>query len=170
MEAARRNRRRNARRAGWAVATALLMLPAVVHAASPGTGAGEAKASIDLRIVVPAVLRVRSLAQPDRLALAPEDVARGYLDIEEGAALLVTSNDPTGFDVSLSIDSSVVSRAVARIAGRSLDAAAPSGRFHLEPGRLVDQTLAVTYRLYLSPGARPGNYRWPVAISLVPGA
>lgn len=129
-----------------------------------------AKASIDLRIVIPVVLRAEDMHDPRALALAPEDVARGYVDVEQGTSLLLTSNTRAGFAVSIAADPAIVSRVVARFEGQSLESAAPAMTLHVDAPQLLREPVVIRYRLFLAPGALAGSYAWPVRLAFAPGA
>jgi hypothetical protein len=37
-------------------------------------------------------------------------------------------------------------------------------RVHLPARKMIDTPMRIGYRLYLAAGAKPGRYRWPVAL------
>lgn len=137
--------------------------------AADSTGEGSAGASIDFRIVVPVVLRIRTVSQVSELSIAESDVARGYVDTAMGTRLRVTTNSPSGVVVSLVFDPGLLARVDARLAGRTVHAPASAGAGAVRVGKLQDAPIDVGYRLYLAAGTRPGTYRWPVALSLSAG-
>jgi hypothetical protein len=158
------------RRAAARAAAAVLAFCAAGAVASGEQGTKDARASLDFRIVVPVILRVEALREPRALAVTPGDVARGYVDVDDGTSLVLTSNNRAGFGVSIAADPAIVSRVVARLEGRSLEADAPAATVHVEAPRLLQEPIAVRYRLFLAPGLGAGTYGWPVRLAFAPGA
>ena len=156
----------------WALrlVAAALAIAAPLAAAEGSRVENAAKASVDFRIVIPVVLRAEQLREPGSLALAQADVARGYVDVEEGASLVLTSNNRAGFDVSLAFDPALVSRVVARLAGQALEADGAAGSLHVDAPKLLREPVRVGYRIYLAPGAHAGSYTWPVRLAFTPAA
>lgn len=159
-------------RVRWSVqlAAAALALAAPLAFAEAGLGANGAKGRIDFRIVIPVVLRAEQLSEPQTLAIAQGDLVRGYIDVEEGASLVLTSNNRAGFDIALAFDPSIVSRVVAQLAGQSLESDGPDRTLHVDAPRLVREPLRVRYRIYLAQGARSGSFAWPLRLAFEPGA
>jgi hypothetical protein len=148
-----------------------MLAPAGPLAAAQGPRAeNSAKASVDFRIVIPIVLRAEHLREPESLAIAQADIARGYLDVEEGASLLLTSNNRAGFDVSIAFDSAVILRVVARLAGQSLESDGAGRALHVDASKLIREPVRVRYRIYLAPGVRAGIYAWPLRLAFTPAA
>jgi hypothetical protein len=146
-------------------AAALAAPPAM---ASGESGGDRARGRIDLAVVIPVVLRVRPASEPRSLSIGPEEVARGYVDVAD--EMRVTSNSAAGSVAALSCDPALVARVEARIGGQVVEVVAPGSSVRIDLGKMLDAPLAVSYRLFLVSGAAPGTYRWPVALSLGPGA
>jgi len=151
------------------LAIAAFVAAAPAARASSSLGTSGAQASIDFKIVIPVVLRVKAAAEPREVSITDADVARGYVDVERGASLVVTSNSRAGFYVSIAFDSRLLARVVARLHGQAVEADAPGSSLHVDAARLVETPVNVGYRMYLAPGARPGTYRWPIGLAFAPG-
>ncbi len=153
-------------------AALLAAVLAFAHAglAESASGASSAGASIDFKVVIPVVLRARTVSQAPQLSIAASDLARGYVDVERATRLRVTSNNPSGFMISVTFDPALVARVEARVAGQSVQAASPGTSVQVQAAKLDDATLDVGYRLFLVPGTRPGTYAWPVTLALGAGA
>lgn len=137
-----------------------------VCALAEGNPAGKsARAAVELRIVVPAVVRVKAMAQPERIALEDRHIAQGYIDLDDASSLLLTSNSGRGYHLAVAFDAGILDRVRVRIAGHQLDASEGSGGLDVRAERLVDAPVHASYRLYLKPGVHPGSYRWPVALA-----
>jgi hypothetical protein len=154
----------------WAgvVLAAVLACGGQVARAQGGEGAAGAHASIDFRVVIPVVLRVEPVTQQPRISISATDVERGYADVERATLVRVTSNNPSGFGVSLRYDPALVARVEAHIDGQGVSFGGRGGSAHLDAPRMSAAPLVVDYRIFLAPGARAGDYPWPVALAFVP--
>lgn len=154
---------------------AILSMLAFALAAFAAGARGEAvqaaahAAHIDLQVVVPAVVVARGGHAPRELVIGDRDLERGYIDIPEDTAALVSSNSAEGFALSVAFDRTVVSEVQVRLQGASPAAAARGVWVHVDAPRMNDAPLRVGYRLVLAAGARAGAHRWPVALSFQPG-
>ncbi len=155
------------RRAACALAGMLAIAMPAAYAES-AIGQSRAQAGIDVRIVVPAFVRVKAQSDPGVIPIAEADVARGYVDVEDATSLVLTSNSPSGFAMSVAFDERIVSRVAVRIDGRVLEAAAQGSALHIQAPKLVEKAVRVGYRLFLAPGAAAGTYRWPVLLRFAP--
>lgn len=160
-----------ARVAGIA-ALALVALWAVPRPAlaESGAGANKAKASVDFRIVIPKVLRVRTLRQPDRLLVTARDVSAGFVEIDRGVEVEVLSNLRGGHTVQFHLASLVVRAAQVSGMGAAIDVVG-SGAAVFVPRALrapTRSTLTLGFRLQLAKDVEPGVYAWPVSIAAFP--
>lgn len=142
------------------------MLAIAMFAAHAESAIGQSRAQvgIDVRIVIPAFARVKTQSDPGVVPIAKADVARGYVDVEDATSLVLTSNSPSGFAMSVAFDETIVSRVAVRIDGRVLEAAAQGSALHIQAPKLVEKAVRVGYRLFLAPGAVAGTCRWPVLL------
>lgn len=143
---------------------ALAAFAAGTHAES-GTGTHYARASINVRVVIPVVVRVKALLQPQSLPIREADVARGYVDLDDATSMRLTSNSLSGFSLSVAFDPKLVSRVIVRMQGLAVEAGAPGSWIHVEAPKMMDAPLRVGYRLYLAPGAHEGTFAWPVSLA-----
>ena len=60
-----------------------LAAPQMSHADN-GVGATSASARIDFRIVIPAIIRVTAITQPDRVVIESRHITQGYIDLDAG--------------------------------------------------------------------------------------
>ena len=128
------------------------------------TGATAAQSRLDFRIVIPAVIRVTPVVQPDHIVVESNHIEQGYIDLDGGTAIKLTSNSRSGFQLSASFDSQLLSRVEVRVSNQSLHASSGFGSMRVLSGLIVDKLVPISYRLHLLPGARAGQYRWPVAL------
>lgn len=126
-----------------------------------------AHAGIDMRIVVPAFVRVSAQSDPAGVPIGAEDISRGYLDVEDAGSVVLTSNSSRGFAVLVAFDARLVSRIAVRIEGQAIEASQGSA-LQVQSPKVVAKTVRLGYRLFLAPGAAAGTYQWPVRLRFVP--
>lgn len=152
---------------------ALLLLPAtplLARADSALGSGGKAAASIDLRVVIPTVLRIEPVSQPSHLQLDGEHIRQGYVDLDEATVVRMVSNARRGIDLSVALDGTLVSRAVIRVLGNEWTADAAGATTHVATPRLNGEVVKVSYRLYLDRRATAGTHRWPVGLRFSPAS
>lgn len=99
------------------------------------------------------------------LTITSESITRGYVDIPAGTTLRVKSNDKNGYLLNFYIDGMLVKEAQVSVNGRRVSVPSGLGLIHQPFPGIAGETLQITYRLFLSPGMKPGSYQWPVAVS-----
>jgi hypothetical protein len=130
---------------------------------------GHASASLDFRIVIPAMVRAQPRAEPATLAVTAADVARGYVDVGGAEAVSLTSNGNSGFMLGIAFDTMLVSAVDIRIAEKVLTANETGTWVPVHMGRLAARVMRLGYRIFLVRGTHPGTYRWPVGLTYAPG-
>jgi hypothetical protein len=151
------------------IACLAAIAPLAAPAESGTSSGGPAHAAIDFRVVIPTVLRVSVVSQPASIELQARHLEQGYIDLDAATLVAITSNARRGLNVSVAIDTRLVSRAVVRLLG-SVIAADGSGAASLirtSPGR--ERQVPVSYRLYLDSRATQGVHPWPVALGFSSG-
>ena len=144
--------------------------PGEANAASAmGTGENgrtQASASLDFQVKIPSVLRVKFLTQPSSLTIDETDVARGYVDIRPEKRMEIFTNNRDGFLVTLRGRFDVVRKVLIHGLSNVVEIdAVDAGATVQHRSRMADSSLALGYRFFLSPAAKPGTYPWPMAIS-----
>lgn len=153
-----------------ALGAGMLASSPAAHAASSvanGTGSLNASASIDFSISVPHVMQLKLLGHPAAIDITAEDIARGSVTVT-GAALDLLVNDRAGYVIRAQLANGIFSAAKVLGLPGALVASADSGTLRMASmvGRPRPAPMAVSYELDLAPGAQPGRYTWPVALSL----
>lgn len=146
------------------VALVMLAMPMTSHADSR-TGSTSAQSSLDFRIVIPAIIRVKAITQPGHVMIEDRHIADGYIDLDAGTSVNLTINSRNGYQLSASYDTQLLSRIEVRVASQSLTASSGYGSMRVASGLLTDKLVAIGYRMHLAPGVRAGGYRWPVALA-----
>ena len=111
--------------------------------------------TVSARVLKRTYLDVRG--EPDSLVLTQADIARGFVDLPPGMSVEVRSNSPEGVLVSFLAESELVRG----VLGEPVRLPGSQRGFSVH-------VLRPTYRLMLSPAARPGVYAWPARISVTP--
>lgn len=145
-------------------AAAVLCIACPVYG-DANVGGPAGRAALNLRIVIPVFVRAAGLSHPERLEIGEQDIARGYVDLDDATSLSLTSNSRAGYSVSAAFDPSLLSRVVVRIQGQSLAFTGGNGNGAVSAPRMAAALVNVGYRLYLGAGTAAGRYRWPVALA-----
>src|SRR5690348_3042413 len=95
------------------------------EAAHPARASGHG----DLQIRIPAVVYAKPLTGPRELAIGVDDLHRRYVDAQ--GSIVLTSNTASGYRLSVALDPRVLSGAVIRIQGQTLDAREAQTSFHV---------------------------------------
>ena len=146
------------------VIAALLAALAMVSpgAVTPVEAAQKATQSLDLRITIPAVMRMKVLHQPATIEVTPQDVERGYVEVTSGSLLQVTAN--IGWQLSFATQGGIASSAQVRGLPGNVVVGPEGGTVTgLRPMRHAT-VFDLSYRFVLAPGVAPGTYPWPVMI------
>lgn len=139
---------------------ALSVLSALAWADPP---AGTA--TVGFRITIPEVLRLARQA-PQTLRILSDDIVRGYIDTEQADVLDVVCNSRHGYAMKFVLESPVVHR-VESIASADDLAFNRDGVVRWHPTSPQHSSRhKYRYRLWLSAAATPGDYAWPVMVSL----
>jgi hypothetical protein len=157
--------------AGLALVVSLLSSPA--HAeANAARGGSKASAHLNFRIVVPAIVRVKALAQALGVTITQDDVERGHLDVDAASQLMLTSNSRNGYMLSANFDAEILEGVEIKLLNQTLRANVGKGTktMHVQSSILVDEVIGVGYRLYLKSGLKAGHYHWPVALAFMPNS
>ena len=134
----------------------------------PALAADKAQARLHVSATVLAMIKVGVTSQPSQISIDQIHVAQGYIDIEDGTVLSITSNSPDGFMMSLSHDPAIVARVAARLSqGSSFE---ERDMIFIRTQAIKDAQTHVSYRLYLNSNAQAGIWPWPVALSFTPRA
>ena len=141
-----------------------LMLPTISHADSQA-GTSSARASVDFRIVIPAIIRVSTVTQPDRIVIDHQHVSQGYIDLNASTLVKITNNTRNGYLLAAHYDAQFLTKVEVHISGQNLTASYGVGSQRVDSGIVIDKLVPISYRLHLAPGVLAGDYRWPVALA-----
>ena len=156
---------------GLGIVLNLTPLPARAESTVAATvGIGVAKAQLDFKIVIPAIIKVKVLQQPTGLLIEQTHVDRGFIDLDATSAVLLTSNNRRGYTISANFDSELLAGGELKIGDQVLQLTGDLASMHVNSPILLDKSISISYRFYLKAGVHSGNYRWPVALVFSPSA
>jgi hypothetical protein len=154
---------------GWIVAALAAASPHARAASDAAVGPGSLRASaaLDFSIAVPHVMQLKVLGQPAAIAVTADDIVRGSV-IVSGAQLDLLVNDRDGYVIRAQLANPMFT--AARVLGLPGPLVAGDGATALRMASMVGHArpapIPVSYEMRLAPGATPGQYGWPVALSL----
>lgn len=128
----------------------------------------KAQAQLSVGATILTTIRVKVMSQPSQISIERKHVAQGYIDVEDGSVLLITSNSPDGFMMSVSFDPILITNVTTRLSQGG--ATEGEGMIPVRTQQVRDEPIRVSYRLHLSPQAHTGNLPWPLALSFTPRA
>lgn len=149
----------------WFVAGFAALAVPTSSLADSRTGTTGAGAGIDFRIVIPAIIRVTAVTQPDRVVIEHRHITQGYIDLDAGTSVKITSNTRNGYLLTARYDAQLLSMVEVQISGQNLTASSGAGSMRVGSGFAIDKLVPISYRLHLAPGVQAGAYRWPVALA-----
>ena len=158
-------------RPSFALAAVLLSTVALPAAASgqlaTGGGGLSASAWVDMRITVPSMLQMALLGHPASLRITAEDVKNGEV-VVTGARASIIANSPLGYYIQAELVGPFVEATIEGLPAPVRLTAQAVNRVLMPTmvGHPRPQPYPVSYRLRLANGTTPGEYAWPIALSL----
>jgi hypothetical protein len=131
-----------------------------------GPGALQGRATIDISVRIPAVLRLDLLDHPSVLHITEEDSARGEVEVA-GTRILLVANHRHGFTLQAALADGFSEAAIEGLAA-PVRVAPGSGAVPMPSmvGAQRPMAKAVRYRFRFAPGLMPGDHPWPLALSV----
>jgi hypothetical protein len=129
-----------------------------------GAQAGSASVPLQVTVVVRHFLRLHVLSQPHAIHVSPRDIARGYVDVPVPVQLAVESNSRNGYSIRFERHGDAFPSAQVQGMGQDLQVD-PQAAIHWTPGARRE-TLEFRFRLKLAPQLSPGEYPWPIQVSM----
>ena len=149
----------------WMLAGLLALATPIIGHADSRTGMNSTSASLDFRIVIPAIIRVSAVTQPDHIVIEHRHITQGYIDLDGGTLVKITHNTRNGYLLAARYDAQFLTKVEVQISGQSLTASSGAGSMRVNAGIAIDKLVPIGYRLHLASGVRVGEYRWPVALA-----
>ncbi len=147
---------------------ALVVVAGLTPLATATAHAGQKSATLLVSATVIANARVRTDYQATQLSISANDVARGYVEISAASRFSVVTNSRSGYLLEFypvgNLFESVQVNGLGSVVQLGADGGAIVQRGPLPPNRIHE----LSFRFSLSPDARPGNYPWPLLLSVRP--
>ena len=149
------------------LATARIAL--VVAASVTAAGARDVRSDFSVSVTVRAVANMEIKSAPAELAISSADLRRGFIEVAQPTQLTVRSNSPSGFALDvLTVASPMVSSMVVEGLNSDLALGAQGGTIVQRWERAQAVNLSLKFRFALAPGLLPGNYPWPLRLTVRP--
>ncbi len=149
----------------WLLAGLLALTAATSCHAESQTGTSAAQTSLDIRVVIPAYIRVSRVTQPDQFVIENRHITQGYIDLDAATLVKITNNTRNGYLLAAQYDAEMLSKIEVKVAGKNLTASSGVGCMRVDSGVVLDKLVPISYRLHLARGVRAGGYPWPVALA-----
>lgn len=150
--------------------TAMALAGVALWSAAPAPAEAGEPASVQISATVLSHASIDALRLPQEVVISEQDVARGYVELDEPLQVELRTNHPAGVVLWLSLNSERF--AGVHASGFEDGAALDSGGVAvLVPQRsrgLHARTVSLKVRLMLAPHAAPGRVAFPVSVSLAP--
>jgi len=148
-----------------AVLVAILSLASLPEAEAEAARSAGAQLKVSATVLPVASLNVHNRAQ--MLTITEDDISRGYVDVASGSSIEVKSNSRGGYYLSFEFFDPAFTQVHIDGLGRPATIGAGSGIVPLA----VDGTMvriALSYRFILAENVKPGDYPWPLTVSVMP--
>jgi predicted membrane metal-binding protein len=146
------------------VRLALAALGFALLAGAGGAQAGGASAALQVSVVVRHFFRLQVLSQPQAIQVSQRDVARGYVDVPVPVQLAVESNSGNGYSIQFARHGEAFLGAQVQGLGQEFQVDSQAA-MHWQPAARRE-TLEFRFRLRLAPHLPPGEYPWPIQVSM----
>jgi len=127
---------------------------------------GEGYLNVSVTVLPRRELKI--LYQTPSLTVTESDIEQGYLDIPAATKLYIHDNDRSGYVLLFEGLHSPFNQAVIRGLSQDIQIAQPAAYIH-QPYSRQPITTSLSYHFNLVEGTKPGNYPWPLSISIPPG-
>jgi hypothetical protein len=146
--------------------TAITLILASVATTLPAAEYRGGSASTTLSVTITVVPRalLRTEYQAPSVTITEADVAQGYVDVPRATRLQVRTNCANGYLLAFESTQPIFS-AVQVSGGDRVSLASGNARV-FQPFPTTTDDMELSYRFVLAPDARPGEYPWPIAVSL----
>lgn len=122
----------------------------------------SSSASLDIKVVIPSIVRVKVLTQPQNIVITAQDIKSGYTDAESVVSLY--SNSREEFSVFVQYDKRVFQRVEIDIDGQH-HVLLSDMAFRVSSSTLQEKKMAVKYRFFFRPNQKAGGAIWPIILS-----
>ena len=141
----------------------------LVAAGFTAAGARDVHSDFAVSVTVRAVANMQINSAPAGLQISAADLQRGFIDVAQPTQLTVRSNSASGFALDvLTVASPMVSSMLVQGLNSDLALGADGGTIVQRWERPQAVNLSLRFRFALAPGLAPGNYPWPLRLTVRP--
>lgn len=151
-----------------AYALAFLVGLAPLAATVPSAQAGQASSTMTVSATVTAEAKMQTLHQAAQLKITETHVARGYVEVQAASRFSVSTDSPAGFSMEFHPVGNIFDSVQVVGLGRPFELGAEGGTMILRGPQVPNQIHDLNYRFMLRPGTQPGDYPWPLQLSVRP--
>jgi len=148
------------------IACALAVSVGLAPIVSTPAEAAQTSAAMSVSVTVVAHAQMQTIFQATHLNISKDDIVRGYVDAQAASRFSVTSNSRSGYLMQLypvgDLFDSVQIRGLGNPVQMGMDGGALVQR-GLVPAK---STIELSFRFSLRPDVLPGNYPWPLQLSV----
>lgn len=135
---------------------------------APSAEAGQTSASMQVSVAVIANTKVRTDHQATQLKITEADVTRGYIEVPAASRFLVSTNSRSGYLMEFYPIGNLFESVQIKGLGNTAQLGADGGTIVQREPLLRNMTHELSYRFILRPDTPPGNYQWPLLLSVRP--
>lgn len=147
---------------------AAIVLAAMFGWCVPIATAGQASAMLQVSAVVRATTKVQTEYQSTQLTITADDIQRGYVEVRDATRISVHTNSRNGYALSFyavgELFQAVEIAGLRHHVGLGPDGGTAVERDPAGPNNSHD----LSYRFVLRSDLQPGNYPWPLMLSVRP--
>jgi hypothetical protein len=145
-----------------AMVVGLAPLPGLVPAAE----AVQRSAAMPVSVTVIANAKLQSSYQPTQIKITAADVARGYVEVPAASRFTVATNSRSGYLLEFHPVGNLVESVQVGGLGNAVRLGADGGTIVQRGLPSPNLTHELSFRFSLSPETQPGNYPWPLVLSV----
>jgi hypothetical protein len=143
----------------------LLTSPEGQSLSSGQSGSGAKGSNLHVSVTIPFRSELKVVSQIRSIAIAQQDIERGYLEMAAATKISVFNNDKSGSLLLFEGLDKPFKKALISGLDREVQVSLPAAFIHL-PYNKQSASYTLSYRFDLTDDARPGEYNWPFSISL----
>lgn len=129
--------------------------------------AGTARSTFTVGASVQAIANVQQ-SNPSTLMITRDDIQRGYVEVVDPLQLRVASNSTQGYSLELLPVNEMFSSVVVHGLDNDVVLGEDGGTIVQRWQHAQAVSLALRFRFAIRPGIQPGEYSWPLQLSVRP--
>ncbi|MDP2240712.1 MAG: hypothetical protein Q8K18_11205 [Burkholderiales bacterium] len=147
---------------------AAMSVAAVLATAVPPAEAGQVSANLQVSATVVASTRMRTEYQATQLTITKDDIAQGHIDISAATRFSVFTNSRSGYLIEFYPVGDAFQAVQIKGLGHTAQLGADGGTVVQRGPVAPNMSHELSYRFTLMPGLQPGNYPWPLMLTVRP--